>query len=354
MMGSILHTINVRLSPEQLVYTISHAENEILFVYKDFLPLIDKIARQFETVKKIGLIGDGDPNVHTELDNAGEYESLINTYNDVHEFPDIDENTVATAFYITGTTGNPKGVCFTHRQLVLHTLAAAGSIDSYPDPINFIYNDVYMPLTPMFHVHAWGIRYLAIMMGVKQIYPGRYEPEMLLKLLVRQKVTFPHYVPTILQKILGAPIVKNIDLSNWKVVIGGSALSSGMAKMAIDKGIKIMTGSGLSETCPILTLAQFKQGMENLISQCEQIKEAAVIGVPDEKWGDRPVAYIVPKPEFKDTITVDVCKKSLQPFVEAGVIEKWVIPDEFIFVDEIPKTSVGKIDKKVLRANYKK
>ncbi|NOY76748.1 MAG: fatty acid--CoA ligase [Calditrichaeota bacterium] len=461
MMGSVLHTINPRLSPEQLLYTINHAEDKILFVHKDFLPLIEKIARQFETVKKIVLIGDGDPSVHSQLETAGEYETLINTYNDVYEFPDMDENTVATAFYTTGTTGNPKGVFFTHRQLVLHTLAAAASIDSYPEPINFIYNDVYMPLTPMFHVHAWGIPYLATMMGVKQIYPGRYEPEMLLKLLVGQKVTFSHCVPTILQMILSAPVVNQIDLSNWKVVIGGSALSKGLAKMAIDKGIRIMTGYGMSETCPILTLAQFKQGMENLsdeekvevvtktglpiplvdlrivdesgkelppgkkhtgeivvrapwltagylktvekskelwrdgwlhtgdvayydeegyvkitdrikdiiktggewisslelenlISQCEPVKEVAVIGVPDEKWGERPVAYIVPKPEFKDTITVDVCKKGLQPFVEAGVIEKWVIPDEFIFVDEIPKTSVGKIDKKLLRATYKK
>ena len=168
MIGAVLHTVNIRLSPEQMLYTINHAEDKVLVVHKDFAPLIKIISPNFETVKKIIYIDDGDKDFKPEgFDVTGEYEELLATKKDSFDFPDFDERTIATLFYTTGTTGNPKGVYFTHRQLVLHTISAMGALSAMPDPISFNSNDVYMPLTPMFHVHAWGIPYLATWLGVK-------------------------------------------------------------------------------------------------------------------------------------------------------------------------------------------
>src|SRR5690606_5500906 len=128
-----------------------------------------------------------------------------------YEFADFDENSVATTFYTTGTTGNPKGVYFTHRQLVLHTMTQAAMMGGLEANRLFGNRDVYMPITPMFHVHAWGIPYTATLLGTKQVYPGRYEPEMLCKLIKEEKVTFSHCVPTILQMVLNAKGAQDFD-----------------------------------------------------------------------------------------------------------------------------------------------
>ncbi len=460
MMGAILHTVNVRLSPEQLLYTINDAEDKLLVVHRDFIPLLKAIEPRLETVDKIILIGDGQKAEYTSPRVVGEYEELLAQVKEDYEFDDtLEENTIATLFYTTGTTGNPKGVYFTHRQLVLHTLSLGFAAAAFHQPVSFTYTDVYMPLTPMFHVHAWGVPYVATLLGVKQVYPGRYEPEMILKLLVKEKVTFSHCVPTILHMIVTHPATKDVDLSGWKVIIGGSALPKGLCKAAWERGIKVASGYGMSETCPVLTLAQLKPHMfdwdeerkidvytktgfpvplvklkivdmdmnelppgrhnqgeivvrtpwltmgyykseekskelwrggwlhtqdvaykdeegyvkitdrlkdviktggewvsslelESLISQHPAVSEVAVIGVPHEKWGERPVAHVVLKPEYKDKTTEEELKDFMMKFVEAGTIEKWAVPDRFVFVDELPKTSVGKIDKKAIRAQY--
>ena len=456
MIGAILHTVNIRLSPEQMLYTINHAEDKILVVHKDFMPLVKAISPNFDTVQHIIYINDGDEDFEPEIETLGEYEQLMNGEADTFDFPDFDEDTIATLFYTTGTTGNPKGVFFSHRQIVLHTISVMATLSAYPEPVSFNSKDVYMPLTPMFHVHAWGIPYIATWLGVKQIYPGRYD-ETLVKLLVQHKVTLSHCVPTILQMIVGNPATEKFDFSNWKVVIGGSALSRGLAELARKRNIKLMTGYGMSETAPVLTLTQFKPGMQNLsdeeeldtitktgfpipfvkmklvkengeeaksgevgeivvrapwltkgyykseknsqelwrggwlhtgdiaykdelgyykitdrlkdviktggewissleleslISRCEFIKQVAVIGVPDEKWGERPIAFVSLKEEISEEEIQEKCVSALQTFVEAGKIEKWAIPDKFIPLEEIPKTSVGKLDKKVLRKLY--
>ncbi len=459
MMGAILHTINIRLSPEQMLYTINHAEDKILVVHKDFEPLIQKLSGGFETVEKVIYIDEGDDSYVAPFDNVGEYDKLLATQPEDFDFPDFDEKTIATLFYTTGTTGNPKGVYFTHRQLVLHTVAEIAAFNAFEYPVSFNYTDVYMPLTPMFHVHAWGVPYVATMMGIKQIYPGRYD-EMIVKLLVQHKVTFSHCVPTVLQMVIGNPATEKIDFSNWKVIIGGSALAKGLAQEAIKRNIRIMTGYGMSETAPILSLATFKPGMEenlsdeeklqvvtktgfpvpfvkmkvvnekgedlpwgkenvgeivvrtpwltkgyykldnkskelwkdgwlhtgdiayrdqdgyfvitdrlkdviktggewvssleleSIINQCIAINQVAVIGVPDKKWGERPVAFVTYKSGFDETNAFSKCRMTMMTFVEAGIIEKWAIPDRFIALEEIPKTSVGKIDKKVLRQMY--
>jgi len=459
MIGAILHTINYRLSPSQVLYTINHAEDKIIFTHTDFLPLIEGISKEMNTVEKIIAIADYKELPESSVDVFGKYEELLSKENNEYDFPDFDENSVATIFYTTGTTGNPKAVYFSHRQLVLHTLGLAASLGSYDSVCRFRSNDVYMPITPMFHVHAWGIPYLATMLGVKQIYPGRYEPAMLLKLLVSEKVTFSHCVPTILHMLVNSPAVKAVDLSNWKVVIGGAALPSGLARKTLELGIDVITGYGLSETCPVLTLTYLneeqknlpieeqvkirtktgipvplvdlkivnEQGnvlphdgksvgeivvrapwltegyfkepgkseelweggflhtgdvayidennfvkitdrikdaiktggewistleLENLISKHSAVNEVAVVGIPDEVWTERPHAMIVLKKG--ETADKNDIQDFLQQFVQNGTISKWTVPESISFVDAIPKTSVGKINKKKIRDDLKK
>ena len=459
MMGAVLHTINIRLSPEQLIYTINHAQDDVILVHSDFIPLLESVKDQFETPKKIILISDQKTSVETSLTIDGEYEDLLSHAPDEYEFPDFDENTVATTFYTTGTTGFPKGVFFTHRQIVLHTYGIMSGLCAYKSQAVINSGDVYRPMTPMFHVHAWGMPYLMTLLGAKQVYPGKYEPEMLLKLIVTEKVTFSHCVPTIMHMLVSSPAIKNLDLSGWKVVIGGSALSRGLCKSALDLGINVYTGYGMSETCPVLTLANLKPNMlewemdeqvhircrtglpianvylevidldekplphdgkstgevvvrtpwltqgylkdpekseelwaggwlhtgdigfidedgylqitdrlkdviktggewisslalEDIISRHEAVSEAAVIGIPDEKWGERPLALVVLKDEFKNKVTGEDLKSFYEQFVENGTIPRFGVPDKINLVESIAKTSVGKINKKALRSQY--
>ncbi len=459
MMGAVLHTINIRLTQEQLIYTINHAEDDIILVNKEFLPMLEAVKDRFETVKKIVLLSDEGDMPTTSLKLDGEYETLLNQSNDRYHFPDFDENSIATTFYTTGTTGLPKGVFFSHRQLVLHTYAILGTYSAYKSQANLSSADVYMPITPMFHVHAWGVPYLATLMGNKQVYPGRYEPELLLKLHQKEKVTFSHCVPTILHMLLTSPDVDNVNLKGWKVIIGGSALPRGLAKEAMNRGINVYAGYGMSETCPVLTVANLKPEMlqwnpekqldircrtglpvpgsyisvvdpngnplphdgvstgevvvrtpwltqgyfkdpqkseelwedgwlhtgdigffdkqgylqvtdrlkdviktggewvsslelEDILSQHPAVSEVAVIGTPDEKWGESPMALVVPKAEFMDKVTEEELKEFYKRFVDEGIIPKYGTPKRILVVDAIAKTSVGKLNKKELRKQY--
>jgi len=162
-MGAVLHMVNVRLSPEQILYTINHADDDILLVHADFLPLLESIRDRIERVRTIVLLSDDGRWPATTLELSGEYEELLAASSPDFAFPDFDENTRATTFYTTGTTGLPKGVNFSHRQLVLHTLAVAATFGANPVQGRFHRSDVYMPITPMFHVHAWGFPYIATM-----------------------------------------------------------------------------------------------------------------------------------------------------------------------------------------------
>lgn len=456
MIGAVLHTVNIRLSSEQLLYTINHAEDDVILIHHDFLPMLDAIRDKLTTVKKVVLLRDDDSAAPY---GDGEYEQLLAAEPDSYDFPDFDENSVATTFYTTGTTGLPKGVYFTHRQLVLHTHGILAALCANDTSARVDSGDIYMPMTPMFHVHAWGMPYLATLLGCRQVYPGRYEPAMLLNLVATEKVTFSHCVPTILHMLLSHPSCAEYDLSRWKVIIGGSALPKGLCKQALNHGINIYTGYGMSETCPVLSLALFKPGMENLsdeekltlrcrtglpinhvelqlfdpegravphdgrstgevvvrapwltqgyfkdeeksrelwqggwlhtgdigyideegylqitdrlkdviktggewisslelediISQHPMVGEVAVIGVRDAKWGERPLALVVPKPGSEGKIDAEEILGMVRRRVDDGSLPKYGIPERVVIVEQIAKTSVGKINKKQLRHDF--
>jgi fatty-acyl-CoA synthase len=459
MMGAVLQTVNVRLSPEQIAYTINHAEASTLLVNDEFVGLLEGLKPQLPKVRTLVVLSDRPSPETGSLSFAGEYESMLAAASPEYDFPDLDENTQATTFYTTGTTGLPKGVYYSHRQLVLHALCELAFFGLASRQGRFSRDDVYMPITPMFHVHAWGFPWAATLAGVKQVYPGRYEPAMLVKLIKQERVTFTHGVPTILQMLLNAAAAANTDLSGLKMVVGGSALPKALAKQALAAGIDIFAGYGMSETGPIAAVAHVmsrdlggdmdqevefrtRAGMaaplvdlrivdpdmndvphdgksageivlrspwltqgyfnnpggseelwaggylhtsdiavvsadgyvhitdrlkdviktggewvsslqiEDLITQCPGVAEAAVIGVKDDRWGERPLAVVVKRPAVGQEVTDQIVKSHLRTFADAGVISKYGIPEKIIFVDSIPKTSVGKINKKVLREQY--
>jgi acyl-CoA synthetase (AMP-forming)/AMP-acid ligase II len=190
MMGATLHTINVRLSPEQILYTINHAKDDVILVNGEFLPILEKVWDRVEGVKALVLLDDAGERPKTTLPLAADYETLLAGADPDFVFPDLDEDTRATTFYTTGTTGLPKGVYFSHRQLVLHTMALRNAITgSGHGRLND--GDVYMPVTPMFHVHAWGFPYVATTLGLKQVYLGRYSPDLVLDLSRARKSRSP-------------------------------------------------------------------------------------------------------------------------------------------------------------------
>ena len=210
---------------------------------------------------------------------VGEYEALVAAADDKFEFPDFDENTIATTFYTSGTTGNLKGVFFSHRQIVLHTLGEAASLGMLPNKQGVGYGDVYMPMTPMFHVHAWGFPFTATMIGLKQVYPGRYAPDTLLDLILNDKVSITHCVPTILQMLLKEAQVRQVSFDGLKMIIGGSRLTEGVAKAALAQGIEVYTGYGMSETAPIICLSDFSID-EPKMSLDEDIARRCMTGKP--------------------------------------------------------------------------
>ncbi len=459
MMGAILHTVNIRLSPEQLLYTINHAEDDVILVHSDFVDMLEQVQDRIKRPVKLVFLHDQDQ-IQTLPDRFDiEYESLLDLSGSDFEFRDFDESTIATTFYTTGTTGDPKGVYYSHRQLVLHTMGLVAALSPIDVHIRLGKADVYMPMTPMFHVHGWGIPYAATMLGLKQVYPSRYEPSKLVRLISDEKVTFSHCVPTIMHMLLSAPEVMETDLSGLKVIIGGSALPQGLSQLCVEKGIQVFTAYGMSETCPFVTVsdtmgidhqsiedidlaARAKTGkpgalvdlrvvdenmndiarggdetgevvirtpwltqgyagstegsealwrggylhtgdvgyidetgsllitdrmkdviksggewlssleLENIVSQIEGVSEVAAVGIPDERWGERPLIVAARNTESEIEATVEDIRNAISAHVDSGALPKWAIPERVEFVDAIDKTSVGKLDKKVLRVRY--
>ncbi len=258
--GSLFHTVNIRMAPDQVAFCINHAEDVVLFVSEDFLPLIESIQDQLKTVRAYVLMSDKkDYKPSTTLPNVYFYEDLLATQSTDYEFPEISENTRATLCYTSGTTGNPKGVVFTHRDLFMHAVSVCMTWGLYPGGMEFRANQVYMPLTPMFHVQAWGVPYFSFMLGCKYILPGRYEPDKILKWLAEEKVNFSHCVTTILHMLVFHPDAEKYDLSNWHVGLGGAKLNRQLAERAWELGILPQSCYGMTETCPAMTVANLKE-----------------------------------------------------------------------------------------------
>jgi len=451
-MGAVLHTLNIRLFPDQLTYIANHANDQVVFVDSGLLGELEAVQAELKTVKNF-IVMDEDGNLpETSLSPVFEYETLLSTVNAVEELPDIDENAPAAMCYTSGTTGSPKGVVYSHRALYLHSMATC-----MPDVLGISQRDTILPMTSMFHANAWGIPYAAAMVGAKQVFPGpNPQPSHLAQLIESEKVTLCSGVPTIWNMMHQYLKDNPCDLSTVRsIVCGGSAVPRSLME-TFDKeyDVTITQLWGMTETTPLGTVSnlqadmlnwdkaaqydmRIKQGvpvpgveimilgdegqelpwdgesmgelcvrgpwvasayydnpesadaftddgwfrtgdvasmdergfmkiadrtkdliksggewissveMENNLMAHPLVLEAAVIARPDEKWDERPMAYVVPADG------ANLTAKELVTFL-ADSFAKWQIPyeEDFRFIETIPKTSVGKFDKKVLRKDY--
>ncbi len=458
MMGAVLHPVNIRLAPAEIAYVMSHAEDKVAIVHRDFIPLIEAVAPRVKSLEHIIVVdSDGVPDRIGGV-RATHYEDLIKGHAG-YEWPEVDENQPAAMGYTSGTTGLPKGVYHSHRAMVLHALSGALNVASMGER-RLSSTDTILHIVPMFHVYSWGLPYISAILGLKQVYPNRLDPKVLLDLIESEGVTFTAGVPTILYMLLSHPDSGKYDLSKLTFVVGGSALPRGLAEAARKRGIYVYVGYGMTETAPILTLATIparylnrseeeklelslrtgwpiplvdlmvadpdlnpvprngktmgeivvrapwvtyeyyknpekteeawrggwfhtgdiavwmedgsvvivdrdkdviKSGgewissvrLEDAISRHPGVAQVAVIAAKHEKWGERPVALVVPKPGWEDKLTEEEIIGFLtRNFVEKGEIPKWWLPDKVILVEDLPKTSVGKINKRVLREKY--
>ncbi len=446
--GRVLHTLNIRLFPEQLVYIANHAEDEVVFVDRSLIPLLAPLADKFESVRHYVVIDDGAEVPIPE--GWHDYEELLAAAEPfAGTFSIEDENTAAAMCYTSGTTGNPKGVVYSHRSAVLHSL-----ISLIADGAALSERDVVLPVVPMFHANAWGLPYGCLLAGTDIVFPGpQMTPQAIVGLLAKHKVTVTGGVPTIWMGML--PLVADHDLSALRVLLcGGSAVPRALSEGYREAlGLPILHAWGMTETSPIATMstarshhaalteeqradirarqgqavplvdirlvdpdtgaaqpwddvasgeiqaagpwiakeyyrgegggAQFtddgwlrtgdvasmdsygfvrlvdrtkdliKSGgewigsveLENEIMAHPKVAEAAVIAIPHEKWVERPLACVVVKPG--ETLTAEEVIAHLEPRVA-----KWWLPDAVEFIDEVPKTSVGKFSKKTLREKF--
>lgn len=450
--GAVLHTINIRLSPAHIVYIINHAEDKVLLFDEDLLPLLEKVKDQLKTVEAFVIMTDKDELPESNLEPLYHYEKIVNEGNPTFQFKkDLDENDPVGMCYTSATTGNPKGVIYSNRGVVLHSMALG-----LADSSGLTESDIAMPVVPMFHVNAWGLPFAAVWFGTTLVMPGPYfTPKVLAELIDSEKVTITAGVPTIWLGLLNELEQGNYDTSSLtRILCGGSAAPKGLIQAFESKyKIPFIHAYGMTETTPLVVLSRLKsyqndlseeekleirskQGsivplvemkvvgangevandgkemgelllrgnwiadeyyrdertneafrdgwlhtgdvvtvdeegivkivdrtkdliksggewissvdIENALMAHEAVFEAAVIAVPHERWQERPVACVVLKDAAKDQTTKDELFEFLKP-----QFAKWWLPDDIIFMDEIPKTSVGKFLKRALRDQLK-
>jgi fatty-acyl-CoA synthase len=449
-MGAVLHTLNIRLFPEQLTYVANHAEDRVVLVDDSLVPLLAKVAPDLKTVERYVVVGSGDASVLEDAAAGAEvsrYDELLDAETDGFAWPDVDERAAAAMCYTSGTTGNPKGVVYSHRSTVLHSMGvnAAGAI-------GLTETDRVLPVVPMFHANAWGMPYAAWFAGASFVMPDRFlQAEPLAKLIESERPTVAGAVPTIWSDLLRYAAEHPVDLSSFRLVVcGGSAVPrSLMERFEQDHGVRILQGWGMTETSPLAAVARAPRGvdlgtteemdwrgkagrvlggvelrivddagnalpwdgdavgeievrgpwvtgsyyldpspdkfdhgwlrtgdvgcvyengfiqitdrakdviksggewistveLENSLMAHPDVVEAAVIAVPDARWDERPLACVV------CTEGSAVAASDLQEFL-GDKVAKWQVPERWVFIEEVPKTSVGKFDKKVLRARH--
>ncbi len=445
-MGAVLHTLNLRLPPGQLAHIVNHAEDKVVVVDATLLPLLAAIASQLKTVEHFVVIGEGDTSVLGSEVPVHSYAQLVADGDESFAWPELDEKAPASMCYTSGTTGDPKGVVYSHRSIYLHALATLGNT-----AVGATESDRALVVVPMFHVNAWGLPFAAMLAGNTLLMPGAHmTPDALVDIIEAERATFVSAVPTLWGGILQVGEQRDLDLSSVRMgTSGGAAIPRTLMQAFQEKyGLRIIQGWGMTETSPVGGMAhppvdvelggddeldwrlksgrliagvqlrivsddgevlpwdgeavgeievrgpwitgryhldsapeKFDDGwlrtgdigtvddrgyfqitdrskdviksggewissveLENLLAASPDVAEAAVIGIPDEKWTERPLACVVPRGDAHDPA-------ALAAFLD-GKVASWQVPENWTFVDEVPKTSVGKFDKKVLRARY--
>ncbi len=448
-MGAVLHTLNLRLSPVDLEYIINHAEDTVICVDDELLPLLERLAGKMPTVRQFVVMSNSG-NYTTSLSPVADYEKLLANASEEYTWPDLDEDSPLGLCYTSGTTGNPKGVMYTHRSNYLHTVTGG-----LPDFLGLTRSDTVMAAVPMFHANAWGLPYTGCMLGVKQVFPGSsMDGPSICQLLQDEKVTFTAGVPTIWLGVMNELMANRdkYDLSNLRAMLcGGSAPPRAMIEwFESNLGVEFIHAWGMTETSPLGCVNHLKPKMstwtaaekldvkqragitapgleiriaddtgnevihdgvsmgrllirgpwiassyykdaapekfpdgwldtgdvatidaegymaiadrskdlvksggewissvdlENAIMAVPGVAEAAVIAVNHPRWQERPLACVVAKPG------AEVTKAQIYDHL-GKQFAKWWMPDDIVFIDTVPKTSVGKFDKKVLRQKY--
>ena len=439
-MGAVLHTLNVRLFPEQLSYVVNHAEDKVVIVDASLAPLFARVRDACKTVEHVVVVGEGDP---TGLGEVVSYDEILEAEEPGYEWPVLEETDAAAMCYTSGTTGNPKGVVYSHRSTWLHSLAGMSA-----NCMGVSQRDRILAIVPMFHANAWGVAYTGFFAGADLVMPVSFlQAEPLCRVIREQRPTLSLGVPTIWNDVLRYSLTNDVDLSSLRAVsAGGSAVPRALMEAYQERfGLPMIQAWGMTETSPVCAVGfppkgvapedemdwraktgrvvagveirivddkgrvlpkdgvsigefevrgpwitgsyyedvnpeQFHDGwlrtgdignldekgymqisdrtkdviksggewissveLENEVMAFPGVFEAAVIGVPDPRWDERPLVVVVPaegaRPEPKEIVD----------FL-SGRVARWWLPESWAFVEQLPKTSVGKFDKKALRA----